>query len=161
MESRSDFPYRIVVEYSQEDGLFVARVPALPGCSAHGRTADAAAREALEAAGGILDTLAAHGEAAPPAEAGRDYSGHLRLRLPRYLHERLARRAAIEGVSLNQLMVTLLAEGAGIPRGFSSRPLPGLVADAAEPYGPERRSAKSRREKKVRESRASARGGLR
>ncbi len=31
------FNYRVVVEWSAEDDAFVARVPALLGCAAHGR----------------------------------------------------------------------------------------------------------------------------
>src|SRR5262249_32684138 len=54
--------------------------------------------------------LAEDGDPPPPSDVAADYSGQLRLRLPRSLHERLAREADIEGVSLNQWMVSLLAE---------------------------------------------------
>ena len=47
------------------------------------------------------------GDAPPP----RTYSGRFVQRIPRSLHMRLARRAESEGVSLNQLATTLLAEG--------------------------------------------------
>lgn len=40
-------------------------------------------------------------------------SGQWRMRAPRSLHRRLALRAKAEGVSLNTLAVTLLAEGLG------------------------------------------------
>lgn len=40
------FRYRILVEWSDEDQAFIARVPALPGCMAHGPTAEKAAHEA-------------------------------------------------------------------------------------------------------------------
>ena len=39
------FPYRIVVEFSEEDECWIARVPALPNCAAHGDTAEEAIRE--------------------------------------------------------------------------------------------------------------------
>lgn len=107
------FSYRIVVEWSDEDKAFIARVPALPGCAAHGRTADAAVREATVAARGILESLRAHGDPIPPEDAAGDYSGQVRLRLPRSLHARLARLASAEGVSLNQEFVSLLAQGCG------------------------------------------------
>jgi antitoxin HicB len=110
------FAYRIVVEWSEADRAFVARVPALPGCAAHGRSAEAAAREARRAAQAMLAVLREDGDTAPPADATADYSGQLRLRLPRSLHERLARLADAEGVSLNQLLVVLLATGAGMAR---------------------------------------------
>ena len=52
------------------------------------------------------------GAKAPPSDHAESYSGMLRLRLPKYLHATLARRATLEGVSLNQIMVALLAERA-------------------------------------------------
>ena len=46
--------HRVVVEWSEEDHAFVARVPSLPGCAAHGDTEEEAVREARSAAEGIL-----------------------------------------------------------------------------------------------------------
>ena len=96
------FGYRVVVEWSDEDEAFVARVPALPGCAAHGRSPDQAAREVVVAARGILDSMRSHRDPFPPEDGTADYSGQLRLRLPRSLHGRLARLAALDGVSLNR-----------------------------------------------------------
>jgi predicted RNase H-like HicB family nuclease len=107
------FRYRIIVEWSDEDKAFVGRVPAFPFCSAHGGTPEEAAREATEAAEGILESLKAHGEPTPPEDVAADYSGQLRLRMPSSLHEKLSRLAAAEGVSLNQELVSVLAEHCG------------------------------------------------
>jgi predicted RNase H-like HicB family nuclease len=107
----------VVVEWSDEDSAFVARVPALPGCAAHGPTPEKATREAVVAARGIVDSMRAHGDPTPPADVTAGRSGQLRLRLPRSLHEHLTRLAALDGVSLNQELVTLLAAGAGARRG--------------------------------------------
>lgn len=52
------FPYRIVVELSPDDGVYVARVPAFPGLAAHGDTPEAAAHEARLAAEGMLAIMA-------------------------------------------------------------------------------------------------------
>jgi hypothetical protein len=43
----------------------------------------------------------------------RVVSGRLNVRMPPALHEQLAARAAEQGVSLNQLIVSLLAGGIG------------------------------------------------
>jgi len=115
------FGYRVVVEWSDEDEAFVARVPALPGCAAHGPTAERATREALVAAHGILDSMRAHGDPLPAEDVTSGHSGQLRLRLPRSLHERLARLAALDGVSLNQELVAILATGVGARSGDSKR----------------------------------------
>lgn len=50
------------VEWSREDRCFVARMPALPGCAAHGRTRQAAVREVWQAASGIRAVLRAAGD---------------------------------------------------------------------------------------------------
>lgn len=106
------FRYRIIVEWSEEDAAYVSRVPALPGVAAHGDTAADAAREARTAAAGALEVMREHGEPLPPADVTTEYSGQIRLRMPRSLHARLDRLAAAEGVSLNVLMVSLLSAGA-------------------------------------------------
>lgn len=62
------FPYRIVAEWSAPDGAFVARVPALPGCSADGPTMAKAISEARVAAEGILAAMKARGRAVPPGD---------------------------------------------------------------------------------------------
>ncbi|HSK75596.1 MAG TPA: type II toxin-antitoxin system HicB family antitoxin [Thermoanaerobaculia bacterium] len=48
--------YRVITSWSEEDRVFVATVPELPGCSAHGSTPDAALAEAQEAITLWLDT---------------------------------------------------------------------------------------------------------
>ena len=55
------------------------------------------------------DSAKRHGESLPEPE--RRYPGNLRLRLPVSLHGRLVREAEREGVSLNQWIVTKLADG--------------------------------------------------
>ena len=49
----------------------------------------------------------------PSTEPAERYSGKWQLRAPKSLHRRLAKHAKREGVSLNTLAVTLLAEGLG------------------------------------------------
>jgi predicted RNase H-like HicB family nuclease len=110
------FKYRIIVEWSEEDEAYIARVPAFPGCAVHGATSEEAAHEARVAANGMLEVMREHGDPIPAEDSTADFSGNIRLRLPRSLHERLARLAFAEGVSLNQLMVTVLAQSAGEKR---------------------------------------------
>lgn len=103
------FDYRIIVEWSEEDAAFVARVPALAGCAAHGDTEAAAVEEARVAAEGILETMRELGRPTPASDVTRAHSGKVLLRLPKTLHADLAAQAEAEGVSLNQWVVTLLA----------------------------------------------------
>lgn len=49
----------------------------------------------------------------PKPSSINKYSGQWRIRLPKSLHAQLDIKAKLEGVSLNTLAVTLLAEGIG------------------------------------------------
>lgn len=57
--------YRVMIE-QDEDGLFVAEVPSLPGCVTQGRTRQEAIENAKEAIAVYLESLAAHDEPIPP-----------------------------------------------------------------------------------------------
>jgi predicted RNase H-like HicB family nuclease len=105
--------YPVSVFPGGEDGGFVAIAPDLPGCSAVGETAAEALAEIehaidawIEAAAGIGNPIPAPSRPAPQPSA----SGRLLLRLPKSLHHALIERAAREDVSVNQLLVYLLAE---------------------------------------------------
>ena len=53
--------YRIHIE-QDEDGVFVAECPALPGCVSQGKTRNEAIRNIKEAILGYLESLEKHGE---------------------------------------------------------------------------------------------------
>ena len=57
--------YRVLIE-PDEDGVFVAEVPALPGCISQGETREQAVENIREAIALYLESLAAHDEPVPP-----------------------------------------------------------------------------------------------
>jgi predicted RNase H-like HicB family nuclease len=57
--------YRIVLE-QDEDGVFVAEAPALPGCVTQGDTREQALANAREAVELYLESLRENGEPVPP-----------------------------------------------------------------------------------------------
>lgn len=57
--------YPLVVQWSDEDGVFVVKVPDLPGCMAHGDSPEAAVREAQVAIQLWLDTCREFGDPIP------------------------------------------------------------------------------------------------
>jgi predicted RNase H-like HicB family nuclease len=59
------FYYAVTVQWSDEDAVYVARVPVLPGCAAHGDSLEDAVREVRVAAEGILESMAEHGDELP------------------------------------------------------------------------------------------------
>ena len=58
--------YRVLIE-QDEDGIFVAEVPALPGCVTQGKTRAEAIANAKEAIAAYLESLQKHGEPIPPS----------------------------------------------------------------------------------------------
>jgi predicted RNase H-like HicB family nuclease len=58
--------YRIVIE-QDEDGVFIAECPSLPGCISQGQTRDEALANVRDAVEGYLESLRKHGDAIPPS----------------------------------------------------------------------------------------------
>jgi hypothetical protein len=61
----------------------------------------------------FLEDIAETGETPPEPQILSSFSGQIRVRMPRTLHQKLAGKARMEDVSLNTLIVSLLAEGIG------------------------------------------------
>lgn len=57
--------YRVLIE-RDEDGVFVANVPASPGCVSQGSSRTEALDNIREAIEGYIDSLRAHGDPIPP-----------------------------------------------------------------------------------------------
>jgi predicted RNase H-like HicB family nuclease len=57
--------YRVLLE-QDEDGIYVAEVPALPGCLSQGATREEALNNIKEAIAAYLESLAEHDEPIPP-----------------------------------------------------------------------------------------------
>ena len=58
--------YRVLIEQDEED-MFVAEVPALPGCVSQGKTRNEAVLNIQEAIAVYLESLKAHNEPIPPS----------------------------------------------------------------------------------------------
>ncbi len=115
-----ELPYHRVIQ-PDESGLWSAHVLELDGVFSEGETAEEAARNLNVAMGLWIEHELAHENAIPGPWGGGERSGDLRVRMPRSLHARAATRAKIEGVSLNYLVVTALAE-------YMERPVSGSEA---------------------------------
>lgn len=63
--------YEIIIYWSAEDETFIAEVPELPGCAAHGNTAEAALASCQEAIGLWLETAKEFGRAIPEPKGRR------------------------------------------------------------------------------------------
>ncbi len=94
-----------------EGGGFLVEFPDLPGCMADGETVEAALHEAEDAIDAWIKTAQEFGDPIPEPSTADSFSGQWRIRVPKSLHANLAFRAKQEGVSLNLLAATLLADG--------------------------------------------------
>lgn len=63
--------YEIVLYWSQADGAFVAEVPELPGCMAHGDTQQATLQNITSAMDLWIDTAREHGDPIPEPKGRR------------------------------------------------------------------------------------------
>ena len=68
---KSKWRYEIILYWSDEDGLFIAEVPELPGCIAHGDTQEAALANAKDAMQLWIDTAAEVGDPIPEPKKRR------------------------------------------------------------------------------------------
>jgi antitoxin HicB len=107
-------PYTIILK-KDGDGDFVARVDELEGCISHGKDEPEAIANLNEMKALWIEDCIASGQPVPEPETdGELPSGKWVQRAPRTLHGKLVRMAKSEGVSLNQLVTSMLAEAVGL-----------------------------------------------
>ena len=63
--------YEVIIYWSNENGVFVAEVPELPGCAAHGDTQQAALKQVGEAIDLWLETAREFGDPIPEPKGER------------------------------------------------------------------------------------------
>ncbi len=108
-------PYSILLHEIDDEGekYWIAEIVELPGCKTHGSTVREAVRNVEEAKKDwILDGLDRGEEIPVPVERER-FSGKTLVRMSRSLHHALVLMAESENLSLNQLIVTILAKEIG------------------------------------------------
>lgn len=104
------YPVEVKPLPEEDGGGWLATFLDLPGCMGDGETPEAAIADGYAAAQAWLVVAAQHGDPIPEPGAGGE-SGKFVTRVPKSLHSRLAARAEQEGVSMNTLVVSMLAEG--------------------------------------------------
>src|SRR5271168_4261113 len=104
-------PYRMNLNFDEESSAWIVRFPDLPGCIAHGATAQEALAEGAEAKSLWIETALEGNHSIPPPRVDSSFSGKLVVRLPRCLNEAAAESAEHENISLNSYLVNLISEG--------------------------------------------------
>lgn len=107
------YPFVVRPLSKEEGGGYLVEYPDLPGVISDGETPEEAIRNGQDALAAALMTMQEFGDSVPKPGQGTMASGQWRQRVPRSLHARLVARAQQEGVSLNTLVTTMIAEGLG------------------------------------------------
>jgi len=110
------YPFSIRPLTAEEGGGYLIEFPDLPGCMSDGETPEEAIANGKDAVDEWIDACEKLGRPIPtpsvPSTEG-NYNGKVLQRFPKTMHARLVARAKQEGVSLNQLILSLVAEGMG------------------------------------------------
>jgi antitoxin HicB len=97
--------------YRDDEGDWIVEIDDLPGCVADGKSPDEAMENSREAMRSWMESRTSAGLDIPEPSIAENYSGRILLRMPKYVHRRLAIQAQQEGSSLNQYIVSLLSYG--------------------------------------------------
>ena len=92
------------------DGGYVILFPDLPGCMTQVETIDEVGPAADEIRTLWIETTLDMGQEIPLPTYPEAFSGKFNVRIPKSLHRDLVHLAEDEGVSLNQLVVSLLSD---------------------------------------------------
>lgn len=108
------YPIEIKPLPKDEGGGYYARFTNFEIGTAHGdgATVEEAVKEARVSLELTLEDMLEQDLPIPEPDA-ETYSGRFNVRLPKTLHRKLAKQAENEDVSLNQFVLSLLAEGIG------------------------------------------------
>lgn len=113
LEYYRELNYPITV-YRAEEGGYVAEIEDLPGCITEGETLEEVTQRIDDVRNAWMETAYEDGIEIPLPRTDEEYSGKFMVRIPKYLHRRLAEQAKREGVSLNHLVGSVLSGGTSV-----------------------------------------------
>ncbi len=96
----------------EEGGGWFAEIPLLPGCMSDGESLEEAVENLGSAKREWIEASLELGRVIPEPTTD-EFSGQLRVRMPKSLHRTLSQMAKDENVSLNQLIIHQLSKGIG------------------------------------------------
>jgi antitoxin HicB len=99
--------------YPEIEGGYTIEIKDLPGCITCGDNLEQALEMIEDAKHAWIKVNLELNNPIPVPSAAKKYSGRFVVRLPSNLHQHLAEEAERNGVSLNQMVATLLAERKG------------------------------------------------
>ena len=111
-----NYPITLRELTADEGGGWLAMVQDLPGCVGDGETPAEATADVMDAIDEWIDAAKQMGRPIPEPRdpMSGSFSGKWVQRVPKSLHAQLAAQADSEGVSINQLATTYIAQGLGV-----------------------------------------------
>ena len=119
-EPREKGPMYSYIIQRDPSGAYAGEVLELSGCYTEGRSVAEVAAKLDHEVSDWLDHARREDIPIPEPRGADECSGRLVLRLPRHLHTRAALFAQQEGVSLNQFILSAVAESVGAQTLFCS-----------------------------------------
>lgn len=104
-----NLPYRMEITPDIYEGGYIASFPELRGCITTSDSLHDVINNAQEAKRAWLEAAIQSKVKIPEPSEIDNYSGQLRLRVPKSLHKALSETAKDEGISMNQYCVYLLS----------------------------------------------------
>lgn len=113
MAKPTDYPFEIRPLSEEDGGGFLISFPDFAECISDGETVAQALDNGRDALKATIAALKAKKLPVPAPNSGGIASGKFVARVPKTVHAQLATRAKAEGVSLNTLVLTFIAQGLG------------------------------------------------
>lgn len=114
MTKMSEYPFEVRPLAEEEGGGYLVSFPDFAECISDGSTVEEALANGQDALKATIAALKAHKLPVPAPNSGGVASGKFVARVPKTLHAQLTTRARAEGVSLNALVLTFIAQGMGV-----------------------------------------------
>ena len=117
MAKITDYPFEVRPLSEEDGGGYLVAFPDFAECISDGETIEEAIENGRDALKATVAALKAKKLPVPAPNSGGVASGKFVARVPKTVHAQLATRAKAEGVSLNTLVLTFIAQGLGASAG--------------------------------------------
>ena len=113
MKDLSKYPFEIRPLSKEEGGGYMISFTDFSECISDGETIAEAIENGMDALQETIAALESLNMPVPEPDSGITHSGKFIQRVPKSIHSRLVMRAKQEGVSMNTLVTSILAESLG------------------------------------------------
>ncbi len=113
MAKINDYPFEVRPLSDEDGGGYLISFPDFAECISDGESIEEAIENGRDALKATIAALRAKKLPVPAPNSGGVASGKFVARVPKTVHAQLATRAKAEGVSLNTLVLTFIAQGLG------------------------------------------------